>query len=149
VLQRLVDRGQHGAGLLSLARVRDIAVRLPVMVALLVLELPAQALEVEVAQGIGAQAAALEVLVAGDVGVPLQLVRNPAEDVVLEAIGVEALEQQQRLERGVRGDASIHPPVRVGRWGLRYGSQRGSWERLRGAVGHGTARGRWARWSGG
>jgi len=118
VLQRLGDGGQRRARLLPLARVCGavavpvrVAVRVAIVVALLVLDLPAQALQVEVAQGIRAQAAALEGPVGDDVGVLLQLVRDLAEDIVLEAVRVQALEQQKRLESGVRRDASIHPPV--------------------------------------
>jgi hypothetical protein len=82
VLQRLLDRRQGWAMPLSLGRVRDGAM-LSVAVAGVLnlnLDLPLQALQVEVAQGIGAQAAGLEVLVGGDVRVLLQQVRYPAED---------------------------------------------------------------------
>jgi hypothetical protein len=94
VLQRFLDGGQRRTGLLPLARVRDIAIRLLAVVTLLVLDLPPQTLQVEVAQGIRAQAAALEVVVASDVGVLLQQVRNPAKDGGAHAIGMQALEQQ-------------------------------------------------------
>lgn len=83
------------------------------------LDLPPYALEVEAAQRLSTEPADLEVLVAGDVGVLLQLVRDPVEDGGVYAIGVQALEQQQRLEVRVGGHSSIHPPVALGgrgRW---------------------------------
>lgn len=125
VLQRFLDRRQRRAGLLPLSRVRAVAIHFPVRVGVLVLDLPPQAVQVEVAQGIRAEAAALEVLVAGDVGVLLQQVRNPAEDRGAHAIGMQALEQQQRLEGGVGRDASIHPPVPLGVGGARRAMGRG------------------------
>jgi hypothetical protein len=133
VLQRFLDRGQRRTGLLPLPRVRAISVRLLIGVALLVLNLPSQALQVEVAQRIRAQAPALEVFLAGDVGVLLQQVRDPAEDGSAYAIGSQTLEQQERLEGGVGRAAGIHPPVPMGvfcarrameRRGLGKGSQR-------------------------
>jgi len=90
--------------------------------------------------------------VASDFRVLLQQIRDLAEDGVFYAIGMQALEQQKRLESGVGRAASIHPPVplrAMGRGKRRDGSQRESWGRLRRASGHRTARGRWARWSGG
>jgi hypothetical protein len=148
VLQRLLDRGQRGTGLLPLAWVA-IAGGVVAVIALLEVDLAPQPLEIEVAQGIRAETAALEVPVASDIGVLLQQVRDPAEDGSAYAIGVQALEQEQRLEGGVGRAASIHPPVPLGvrgarramGRGLRKGSQRdgtadgGS----RGAGGHRTA----------
>jgi hypothetical protein len=58
------------------------------------LQLPPQALEIEAAQGIRAETAALEVSVASDVGVLLQQVRDPAEDGSAYAIGMQALEDK-------------------------------------------------------
>lgn len=133
MLQRFLDRGQRRTGLLPLPRVRAISVCLLIVVALLVLNLPPQALQVKVAQCIWAQSAALEVFVASDVGVLLQQVRDAAEDRVAYAIGSQTLEQQKRLEGGVGRAASIHPPVPLGvfcarramaRRGLGKGSQR-------------------------
>lgn len=46
-----------------------------------------------------------------DVGVVLQQVGDSAEDGWIYAIAGEGLEQQQRLEMGVGGQAVIHPPV--------------------------------------
>jgi len=95
---------------LSLGRIRDFPVGTIAVAALLVLELPLQTLQVEVAQRIGAEAAGLEVLVGGHVGVLLQQVGDAPEDRRGDAVGMQALEQQQRLEVGVGGAASIHPP---------------------------------------
>ena len=96
---------------LSLARAGDFPILVAIAVgALLILNLPLQTLQVEVAQCIGTEAAGLEVLVGGDVRVFLQQVGYPAEDGGPYAVGMEALEQQQRLEVGVGGEARIHPP---------------------------------------
>jgi hypothetical protein len=124
VLQRLLDVGQHGTGLLPLARVA-IAAGLVAVVALLEVDLAPQPLEIEAAQGIRAEAAALEVAVAGDVGVLLQQVRDAGEDGGADAIGVQTLEEEQRLEGGVGRAASIHPPVPVGVRGARRAMGRG------------------------
>lgn len=110
-MQRLLDGWQAWAMPLSLARAGDFPILVAIAVgALLVLNLPLQTLQVEVAQCIGTEAAGLEVLVGGDVRVFLQQVGYPAEDGGPYAVGMEALEQQQRLEVGVGGEARIHPP---------------------------------------
>jgi hypothetical protein len=139
VLHRLLDRGQGWAMPLSLRRVRDVPILALAVAALLILELPPQTLQVEVAQCIGTETAGLEVLVRGDVRVLLQQVRYPAEDRRRDAVSMEALEQQERLEVGVGGDASIHPPSvcsarAMGRG--RNGSQRDERGRLFRADGH-------------
>jgi hypothetical protein len=95
---------------LSLGRVCDLGILALAVGSLLVLQLPLQTLEIEVAQSIGTEATGLEVLVGGHVGVLLQQVGYPAEDGGLYAVGMQALEQQQRLEVGVGRAASIHPP---------------------------------------
>jgi hypothetical protein len=58
------------------------------------LDFPPQALQIKVAQRIGAETAGLEVLVLGDVWRLLQQVRDAAEDRVAHAVGMETLEQQ-------------------------------------------------------
>lgn len=110
VLEGFLDGRQARALSLSLGRARDIAVVGVAVGGLLMLELSLQALEVEVAQGIGTEAAGLEVLVGGNVRVLLQQVGDAGEDGGADAIGMEALEQQERLEVGVGRDASRHPP---------------------------------------
>lgn len=110
VLQRLLDGRQAWAMPLSLCRVCDLAMLRVGVGTLLELELALQALKVEVAQGIGAEAAGLEVLVRGDVRVLLEEVGDAAKHGGRHAIGMEALEEQQRLEVGVGRHASIHPP---------------------------------------
>lgn len=130
MLQRFLDRGQRWTRLLPFPRVCNVSIGLVIIVALFVLNLPPQALQIKIAQGIRAQTAALEILVASDVGVLLQQVRDPAEDVVAYAIGSQTLEQQERLEVGVGRAASIHPPVPVGVFGARWarGRRRGQWK---------------------
>lgn len=130
VLQRLLDGGQAGALALPLGGVGAVGGEAIGVGGLVAVELPAQALEVKVAQGIGAQAAGLEVLVRGDVGVVVEQVRDAGKDGGADAVGMEALEQQERLEVGVGRDASRHPPGvcsgasrAVGGW--RDGSQGG------------------------
>lgn len=95
VLDGFVDRGQARTGCLPLARGLDVSILdLAVHGALLALDLLLQDVQVEVAQGIGAQTAALEAPVGGDVGIVLQQLRDSAEDVGPEAIGMERLEQE-------------------------------------------------------
>lgn len=152
VVERLLHAGQCWTRLLALARVCAISIGVVGVGADFIFNLLPQALQIEGAQGIWTETAALVVLVAGDVGVVLQQVGDPAKDGVCYAIGAQTLEQKQRFEGGVGRAASIHPPVPVGVWGARramgggrYGSQRDSGRRLRGAGGHRTARRRWAR----
>jgi hypothetical protein len=118
VLERVLDAGQHRPRSLSLLGVCAILDSTSTVAALLDLNLPSEALQVEGAQSIGAQAAALEVLVACDVRVGLQQLRGPAEGVRGHAIACETLEDQERLEGGVCGDASRHAPgyVEGARW---------------------------------
>ena len=71
VLQRLLDGGQAWAMPLSLGRVCDLAMVGIGVGALFEFEFALQTLEVEAAQGIGAETAGLEVLVCGDVRVLL------------------------------------------------------------------------------
>jgi hypothetical protein len=125
VLQRLLDRGQRRARLLPLPRVRAIPAGIVAGLGLLVVQLAPQPLQVKVAQGIRAQAAALEVLVGGNVRVLLQQVRDAAKDAGADAIGMQALEQQERLEGGVGSAAVIHPPRPVGVRGARRAMGRG------------------------
>jgi hypothetical protein len=125
VLQRLLHRGQRRARLLALAGVCGVAADMLARVGLLEVQLPAQALEVEVAQGVRAQAAALEELVAGDVRVLLEQVRDAAKHAGADAIGVQALEQQQRLEGGVGSATGTHPPQPEGVRGARRAERRG------------------------
>jgi hypothetical protein len=148
VLHRFVDRGQVWAMPLSLRRVGGLPILALAVAALLQVKLPPQALQVEVAQRIRTQTAGLEELVRGHVRVLLQQVRYPAEDGGRDAIGMEALEQKQRLEVGVGGDASIHPPGVCSARAMgveRNRSQRDERQRLCRAAGHGMRRGRWAR----
>lgn len=135
VLQRLVHGGQTGAGCLALARldlsVGGIGVGLVALVADLFLE----DVQVEIAQGIWAEAAALEARVRGDVWVGLQQLGDGAEDLRVHTIGMERLEQEERLEVGVGGQAIIHPPgpLRLG-LGLDLGwdAMGSGWERSHG-----------------
>ncbi len=57
------------------------------------LDFAAQTVEIEVAQGIGTEAASLEMFVAADVGVLLQQVGYPAKDGGAYAIGMQTLEE--------------------------------------------------------
>lgn len=130
VLDRLLDRRQGGARGLALARGLRVGVgRVGIGRGALAPELVLEDVQVEVAQGIRAEAAALEALVLGDVRVALQQLRDPAEDVRGEAMGVQRLEQQQRLEVGVGSQAGIHPPgplqARRGREGRQHGRLEG------------------------
>lgn len=142
---------------LSLARALDVSILALAVGALLVINLLPQPLQIEVAQSIGTQSTGLEELVAGNVGRVLQQVRDLAKDGRRDTIGMEALEQQERLEVGVGGDLGRHPP---GLWGARAmgvgrdGSQRDRrWRQrerrqLDGADGHRMRLGRWARRAG-
>jgi hypothetical protein len=125
VLQRFLNCGQCRTGLLPLPRIRAISIRLIAIVALLVVDLPPQAVEIKVAQGIRTETAALEVSVASNVGVLLQQVRDPAEDGGAYAIGMQTLEEEERLEGGVGRAASIHPPVPLGVDGAQRAMGRG------------------------
>jgi hypothetical protein len=93
VLQRLLHGRQRRSGLLPLPRIGGISIGFVAAVALLVLDLAPQTLEIEVAQGIRTQTAALKRLVASDVGVLLQHVRDATEDGITDAIGTQTLEQ--------------------------------------------------------
>lgn len=124
VLEGFLDGGQRRRGLLPLARVRAIAVDFLTGIGMLVVDLAPQTLEVEVAQGIRTQTAALVELVADDVRVLLQEVRDAGKDRRADAIGMQALEQQERLEGGVGRAASIHPPGPVGVVGARRAMRR-------------------------
>jgi hypothetical protein len=124
---------------LSLRRVGDLPVLAFTLASLLILNLPLQTLQVEVAQRFGTQTAGLEVLVGGNVRMLLQQVRYSAEDRSPYAIGMETLEQQERLEVGVGRYASIHPPSVGGARAMglgRNGSQRDERQRLFRADGH-------------
>lgn len=144
-----MDGGQIRGRQLPLPRTWDIAVLRIAVACLLMFNLPLQTLEIEVAQGVWAETAGLEVLVACDIGVLLQQVGYAAKDGGPDAIGMQALEQEQRFEVGVGRAASMHPP---GVWGARAmmglggnGSQRDERQRLWEAGGHGTRLGSWAR----
>lgn len=93
-----LDCGKDGTGCLALSRILDLSIRhLPVqesILALLTSGFLTEELQEEVAQGIWAKSAALEALVASHVGIILQQFRDPAEEGVFYAIGVEGLEQQ-------------------------------------------------------
>ena len=113
VLERLLDRGQHRPRGLSLPGVLVVAMlgaAVAAVAGLLQVNLPPQTLQVEAAQGIGTQAAALEELLGCDVRVGLQQLGRLAEGIRGHAIAREALEDEERLERGVGGDASRHAP---------------------------------------
>lgn len=130
---------------LSLARVGHVAILALALGGLLVLELLAQSVEIEVAQCIGAQTAGLEVLVLPHVGRVREQIRDLGPDGVVDAIGMQALEQQQRLEVGVGGEARIHPPSVCGARAMgrgRNGSQRDGRRRSSGASGHRMRRAR-------
>lgn len=150
VLQRLLDGGQGGTGLLPLARVGAMAVCVRGLGALLVVQLFPQAVEVEVAESIGAQAAALVGLVVCDVRVLLQQVRDLGKDIGADAVGAQTLEHKQRLEGGVGRPASSHPTRalgRVARWAVGEGT-RGRGRQLAGdSVRRGSMAGRVRRWS--
>jgi hypothetical protein len=114
VLQRLLHGGQARARGLPLARL-DLSVgRVAVWLVALIPDLFLEDVQVEVAQGLWAQAAALEALVGGDVRIGLQQIGDAAEDLRVHAIGMERLEQEKRLEVGVGGQASSHPPEPLG-----------------------------------
>jgi hypothetical protein len=119
VLQRLLHRRQRRAGLLALPGVRAFAVgfRVFAVAALLELDLAPQPFQIKGAQRIRTEAAALVVVVAGDVGVLLQQVRDAAKDGGADAIDAEVVEQQERLEGGV-GRCRHSPVARrtEGRW---------------------------------
>lgn len=148
VLERVLDARQHGPRSLPLLGV--CAILDSTVAALLDLNFPSEAFQVEAAQRIGAQTAALEVLVARDIRVGLKQLRGPAEGVRGHAIACKTLEDQERLEGGVRGGASRHAPgcVEGARWAdtgrlRRDGSQLGERRRpSRGAGGHRRAAGR-------
>jgi hypothetical protein len=78
---------------------------------------PSQPFQIKGAQRIRTEAAALVVVVAGDVGVLLQQVRDAAKDGGADAIDAEVVEQQERLEGGV-GRCRHSPVARrtEGRW---------------------------------
>lgn len=133
VLERLVGQGQRRAVSLALGGGGVVAVGgggVGVAVAitatgLLVVELAAQAVEVEAAQGIRAEAGGLEQRVGGHVGRLLQQVRDAAKDGRGDAVGVQALEQQQGLEAGVGGAGGHRPGGARAMGRARNGSQRG------------------------
>ena len=79
-----------------------------VIVVVMVVELGAQAVVVEGAQGVGGQTGAVVVAVGGNVGVGLQQVGGLCEGGGLDAEALEALEQQQGLERRVGWHADGH-----------------------------------------
>lgn len=108
VLERFLDRGQCGHRGLPLPRV--LAILCIAVAALLQLNLPPQPLQVEAAQGIRTQTAGLEELVRRDVWVSLQQLGRLAEGILCHAIALEALEDEERFEGGVGGDASCHAP---------------------------------------
>lgn len=100
MLGSFLDRRQTGTGSLSLPRALDVSLSVSARgfgvqgaILALTLDLLLQQLQVKVAEGIRAQAAALEALVGGDVRVVLQQLRDPAEDGGLYAMGSEGLEQ--------------------------------------------------------
>jgi hypothetical protein len=96
MLRCLLGGGQARTGGFPLARALDFAIqRRGVLGSILSFspDLLLQLMEIEIAQSIGAQTAALEALVGGDMGVVLQQLRNAAEDLRAYAIGVEGLEQ--------------------------------------------------------
>jgi hypothetical protein len=108
VLQRFLHGGQRGHCGLPLPRV--LAMLCVAVAALFQLDLSPQALEIEAAQGIRTQPAGLEELVRRDVWVGLQQLRRLAEGILCHAIALEALEDEERFEGGVGGDASCHAP---------------------------------------
>ena len=108
VLQRFLDGGQRRPCGLPLPRV--VAILGIAVAGLLHIKLPPQPFQIEAAQGIGAQTAALEGLVLSDLGAGLQQLRGLAEGVRGHAIALQALEDEERLEGGVGGDASRHAP---------------------------------------
>lgn len=82
MLDRLLHRGQGRAGCLPLARGLDLAVGgVAICLIALIAEFLLQYVQVEVAQGIGAQTAALETRVGGDVWIGLQQIGDSAEDL--------------------------------------------------------------------
>lgn len=82
VLDGFLNGRQARAGGLPFARALDVSIGgIAIGKSLLAPDLLLQDVQVEVAQGIGAQTTALEALVGGDVGVALQQLRDSAEDV--------------------------------------------------------------------
>jgi hypothetical protein len=150
VLERFLDGGQARALPLPLGRVGAVGGVRVAIGGMLMLEFLLQPLEVEVAQGIGTETAGLEVLVGGDVRVLLQQVGYAGEDGGADAIGMEALEQQKRLEVGVGRDASRHPPgvcsaraMGVGRDGS-HGDEDEGVQRRQTSIARDGGGGRWA-----
>jgi hypothetical protein len=156
VLQRFLDRGQAGGRQLPLAGEGAMWAVAVGVGALLMLDLPPQAVEIEGAQGIRAQTRLVEEWVGGHVGVPLQHIRDGAKDGGPDAVGMQALEEQERFEVRVGGEAVIHSPsVRTTTRVQRDGSQgdggggqdgqtRIAWENRDGGRGR-VVVGRWAR----
>lgn len=94
----------------------------------------------------------MEGFILDDIGRLLQQVGDPAEDTVAYTIGMEALEQQERLEVGVGGDARRHSPgvggaraMELGRDGSQRDGRRRRRRGLRWAAGHRMRLARWAR----
>lgn len=73
VLQRFLDGRQGGVGLLALAWIRDVSIRV-IVIRLLVVDLLPQAFQVEVAQRIGTETAALVGAMRSNVRILLQQV---------------------------------------------------------------------------
>lgn len=111
VLERVLDTGQHGRSGLALPGV--LAMRGGAVAGLLDLQLPPQTVQVEAAQGVGAQTGALEEAVARDVRVGVEQLRGPGEGGRGHAMAGQALEDEERLEGGVGRGAGRHAPGEV------------------------------------
>jgi hypothetical protein len=135
VLQRFLDGGQRGSGGLALAGVRAVGCVAVVGLLQLQFQLATQALKVEAAQGIRAQTAALEEGVARDIRVGLEQLRRLGEGIWRDAIALEALEDEQRLEGGVGGNARRHAPGSVDGVGGARRAGRLGWEGSQGEGG--------------
>lgn len=114
--ERLFEGLQFRTGRLPLGRPLDFPVgHLAILLVVFGAKLVFQLVQVEGAQGLRTETAALEVFVLGDVRVGLEQIGNLGPDIAGYAINIERLEQKKRLEVGVGGDASIHPPILWGR----------------------------------
>lgn len=115
VLQRVLQGGQGGAGELAFpGGLGGVGMGLVVGVGV-ALDLVLEDVQVAGAQGIWAQAGGLVVCVLGDVRVGLEQVGDLDEDIGGDAVGMERLEQEERLEAGVGRHARGRRGGRSGR----------------------------------
>ena len=114
ILQRVLDGGQARARSFALPRAgltgADEAIGVLATGAVdLAQGLLFQQAQKHVAQSIGAQSAEFEGAVGADEWVGLEKLGDLAEDGAIDAVDGEVLEQEQRFERRVGGEAQRHP----------------------------------------